>query len=1293
MARRVAIVLGILFLAWPLAAAAEDGKALRGVALVIGQSKYEHLSPLANPDNDADAIEALLGDLGFDSVRRTDRDASALARDLERFAEDAEDADVAVLYYSGHAIEAGGENFLIPVDADLSSLDDAGGELVPVSALIDKLKSTVPIAIVMLDACRNNPFPPGSQLRLSAGASPVPVGTAGLGQTRGAVSLKATTAQVPQPSTENVGTVIAYAAEPGQVALDGDAGGNSPYAGAVLRHFDAMAGEEFGMVMRMVAEEVYLKTGGRQRPWMNESLRRQLYFGEAPKAAEGEQGEILRERRQLLVTIAALPDRERKTIETVASDTNVPMDALYGMLKALGSEVPDDPAQLDALLRGQTEKVKAMIAERDTLKSSDPEITRLSALADEALAEGALTTAISLRQQAKARAQEVEKTVDDAEEQLRQRRIELADVFGKSAEAYALAFKHREAGHDYEEASRQVERWDDEQAFWYMRSASTAYLDAGKFRGGKADLERASATGERAADMVERLLADHPDDKQYWEDIAAQTLNNWANATNALYAVSNDKAHLMQAIDAFERALKVLSRERVEQDWVVVQHNLAGALMQLGETETDNATLERSVAAYKAALTVWTRDADPMRWALAAANMANAQSAIAKRARDEAGLRASIELLKAVLEVQTPENAQMDWAWTQRELATTYADLALLTKNEADIRGSVEANQQALRVYTLDRAPRAWAQTMHSMAYNYQTVPTSEARGAVLDKADALYEQVLAAIDADDLPAEYALSLGNLGNVRIERGKLNSKDTDIAAGIEDLRRASDLYVKMQRPVDHAGFLSDIGQAFVTLGKMRSSVVEPQQAIEAYEQAIAMYRDAGQQADADSVRSSLAFAQVELGYQRSKIEDYAGAVEAYQASLENRDRDKDTENWLFSANQLAIALQNVGAHEDGVDALRKSAEAYRTALSATSQDGNRDGWTETQENLISALRTIAERSRAVPDQIALADAYGALGSLKERTRDRGGEDKAAADRAWALSLAAEYGNDPKLFEQTASAYRDVLKTAALSKPDHLFAVLNFSRSLFIASNLDGGDAARREAIAVIDDNWPLIDSTGTIDQKVFALIDRANLMATIAVNDPAAIGQDAVDSAFARAADTADPTADPASWQAAQRALATYQLTSVEDPAFPLGRMHSGLGALRKLLDATPKQTEPTAWAELANWYGYALGVVGKRENATASFEEALPLLRDALSAYQTAGDSLAAAHVRDSLCTALVGLGRLTKQRDMLQEGVTNCDNAVATMRTEGAPEVLAIAEANLADARKALAEVGGAAN
>ena len=332
----------LLALLLALAAHAEEAKTLKGVALVIGQSKYAHITPLANPANDAREMSKLLTDMGFDARSVSDRDAAKLARDLERFVEDAEGADVAFLYYSGHGIEAGGENYLIPVDADDASLGNAGEKLVSLSALIGKLKTTVPVAIVLLDACRTNPFPPGAQVKVSPASQNQPIAAGGLGAPRGVSVLEAQ-----GTASDNLGTVIGFAAEPGLPALDGPEGANSPYAAALLRHLSAMKGAELSAVMRMVTEEVYLTTETRQRPWVNESLRRLLYLGVAPDEPEGEEGLITGERRQLLLTIADLPSLERQQVENIATRDGVPLDALYGILRALGAkDMPKDPEAL-----------------------------------------------------------------------------------------------------------------------------------------------------------------------------------------------------------------------------------------------------------------------------------------------------------------------------------------------------------------------------------------------------------------------------------------------------------------------------------------------------------------------------------------------------------------------------------------------------------------------------------------------------------------------------------------------------------------------------------------------------------------------------------------------------------------------------------------------------------------------------------------------------------------------------------------------------------------------------------
>ncbi|MCC0039781.1 MAG: caspase family protein [Brucellaceae bacterium] len=197
------------------------------MALIIGNGAYEALPELANPENDADAIEELLSDLGFDSVSRTDRDAAQLKRDLERFVEDAGDADVAVLYYAGHGIEAGGENWLVLTDADLSALDDAGERLVPLSDVLRRLREVVPVTILLLDACRDNPFPPGVSLKKTPDAER-PCCAAGW---RDVGAAKVTVEAAPE---DNLGMVDRLRGRAGVWHFDGDGDARAqPYAAAL----------------------------------------------------------------------------------------------------------------------------------------------------------------------------------------------------------------------------------------------------------------------------------------------------------------------------------------------------------------------------------------------------------------------------------------------------------------------------------------------------------------------------------------------------------------------------------------------------------------------------------------------------------------------------------------------------------------------------------------------------------------------------------------------------------------------------------------------------------------------------------------------------------------------------------------------------------------------------------------------------------------------------------------------------------------------------------------------------
>ncbi len=807
-ARLVALIRPALFLAAAfavLAAPASAQDALRGVALVIGNGDYEHLAPLANPPDDADAIEELLSDLGFDSVRRTDRDADDLAKDLERFVEDAEDADVAVLYYAGHGVEAGGENWLVPVDADISALDAAAVKLVPVSDVIRRLRETVPVTIVLLDACRDNPFPDGALLKTAANADPVPLSAGGLTvtDTRGAGSLAK--ADEPASSIDNLGIVIGFAAAPGQVALDGTEGENSPYAAALIRHIAAMAGEEFGTVMRMVAEEVYLKTDGRQRPWVNESLRRLLYFGDTPDPVEGPEGDILTERRGLLVTISSLPDFSRQQVERIAGQVGVPMDAVYGMLKVLGADTPDDPVELEKLLRQQTEDLKSFLDSRRVIENPDPELARLSALSDQAVAEGAIETARRLRDEADRRIGELSAVIEREEDLIHARRVEFAAEYAKSAEINRLAFDNAGAAEDFGKAYEQIARWDEHLAWEYRRKQIDNLLTHNRMRGDPQSLERAVGMGEALIGLaatlgnVERGLsrttlasvryaAAHAvrDYSGYFDalaevDAALALLPPGEDRARALgqrgFMLGNIAAFLQEhdryeeAVSAYRQALTEITRDENAQLWKDIQGELGNQLAQLAIHRLDPAPLREAIDIFDQAKEL-VEDDDPINRIFFQLQLAIFRIALPKiqnpdgvDAETAAALHAELEANLAEL---NPEQFPLATGLMEHSIAWALTSKADFEDDPTDtLAEAVSSLRRALQYRTRDKAPGEWAEssellatTLRSYAFHTQDAQTYREAVAAFEDALSVYSA------AGALPRWAPLKAGLVGATR-----------------------------------------------------------------------------------------------------------------------------------------------------------------------------------------------------------------------------------------------------------------------------------------------------------------------------------------------------------------------------------------------------------------------------------------------------------------------------------------------------------------------------------------------
>ena len=232
------------------------------VALVIGNGSYAHAPSLANPLNDAADIGAALERLGFAVTRIVNADRAKLWDGLQNFSLAASASEVAVVFYAGHGIEVDRRNFLVPVDARLLSDRDVEFETVPLDLLSRAVEGARGLRLIVLDACRDNPF---AAVMQRAG------GTRSIG--RGLARV--------EPRGE---ALVAYAAKEGTVAADG-AGRNSPYTEALLAHLEE-PGLEVGLMFRKVRDAVLASTGGRQEPFVYGSLSSRGAFLAAPPEPE-----------------------------------------------------------------------------------------------------------------------------------------------------------------------------------------------------------------------------------------------------------------------------------------------------------------------------------------------------------------------------------------------------------------------------------------------------------------------------------------------------------------------------------------------------------------------------------------------------------------------------------------------------------------------------------------------------------------------------------------------------------------------------------------------------------------------------------------------------------------------------------------------------------------------------------------------------------------------------------------------------------------------------------------------
>ncbi|MET4800755.1 caspase family protein [Bradyrhizobium sp. LB11.1] len=260
--RTLTIIVSLMCIALSVSAAKAD----RRVAFVVGNGAYKNVAQLPNPPIDAKAMASTLRNVGFEVIEGSNLTRDQMTEKLLDFGRKAQGSDVAVFYYAGHGIAVGGSNYLLPVDADIKSeMDVKLGAAINIDLTLDQTMGDAKVKLVFLDACRDNPF--AAKIKSNSATRSVNV-QSGLAEMK-----------------SGEGTLIAFATGPGQTALDGQEGNNSPFTRALIDNI-TKPGVEIQQAMTSVRAQVNEETHKGQLPWGHTNLIGAVYLNPAQQTQQ-----------------------------------------------------------------------------------------------------------------------------------------------------------------------------------------------------------------------------------------------------------------------------------------------------------------------------------------------------------------------------------------------------------------------------------------------------------------------------------------------------------------------------------------------------------------------------------------------------------------------------------------------------------------------------------------------------------------------------------------------------------------------------------------------------------------------------------------------------------------------------------------------------------------------------------------------------------------------------------------------------------------------------------------------
>jgi uncharacterized caspase-like protein len=747
---RILAVIACVFFAG--AASAE-----RRVALVMGADDYRSVRKLDNAINDARSVEQTLQKLGFEVTLETDRDLRRMRRALEDFRDDAAGADVALVFFAGHGVEISGENRLLPVDADASSIDALKGSSLPLEEVRQTVAAVAKIGLIVLDACRNDPFgvssADGRGVKSLAQVREIKPGLGRIGR------------------AENI--LFAFSAAPGQTAQDGT-DGHSPFTTALAKYLGT-DGLEIRSVLTLVQQQVYDLSRGNQLPYVESGLPR-LFFASTA-------GEQLPERERLLLAMADVTPDIRAEVEQIASDADMPLAPLYGALISSDATSLDTTSRAARLREAAGAFVKVR-AEMKALASDDPEVTQLRHEAEDQLSLGAFDTAKATL----AKAASIDGTSRQALKTnfIKRTLSEAATVYvsGNASAAkgdlLGALKSYQEAAGLYGEVEHEALPADDQhRRIVLMQAIAETQVSLGMLVDALDSIDLLTAAARQR-------IAGDPKNAGWQHDLSVGL------AMNGDLRVS--LGDLAGALSQYEQS-RDIARTAVALDpstpeW---QRNLAVVLNKIGDIARVQGDLRSALASYREGVAIFTRliDADPFNAELQR-DLSFYYNQIGDVLRVEANpigalqaFRAARDIRKRLLDTDPADpHRQFDMGLSEERVADMLAEAG-------DLAGALDAYSQRHRIITMlvERSPEntSWQRDLsvsHEKLGDLQRQKGDSTAALVEYRASHAIMVTIAAIDPADKSWQRDLTISHrkIGEMLQATGDVDAALVEFRAG-------------------------------------------------------------------------------------------------------------------------------------------------------------------------------------------------------------------------------------------------------------------------------------------------------------------------------------------------------------------------------------------------------------------------------------------------------------------------------------------------------------------------------